>query len=54
MVQVKEQRQQWQELWSGFKRQHPDTKLTHARLMWALQCVRSRAFSGPFPGKDFS
>ena len=36
---------------SSFKRQHPDTKLTCAQLMWALQCVRSRAFSGPFPGK---
>ena len=31
----------------------PGTPVTEADLTWAIQAVRSRAFSGPYAGETF-
>ncbi len=31
----------------------PDTPVTEADMTWAIQAVRSRAFSGPYAGGPF-
>ena len=51
-VQVEKQRASWAQLHSELVAATPETSITLDDLTWALQCVRSRAFSGPYGGAD--
>ena len=51
-MQVEKQRASWAQLHSELVAATPETSITLDDLTWALQCVRSRAFSGPYGGAD--
>ena len=48
--QVEAQRTAWTQLHAEFAAATPASSVSVADLTWALQCVRSRAFSGPYGG----
>ena len=50
--QVEKQRASWVQLHAELLAATPGTSITLDDLTWALQCVRSRAFSGPYGGAD--
>ena len=49
-MQVTDQRKAWKEYYQGWQDSHPGTQVAEADFVWALECVRSRAFSGPWSG----
>ena len=49
-MQVTDQRKAWKEYYQGWQDSHPSTLVAEADFVWALECVRSRAFSGPWSG----
>lgn len=51
-AQVEKQRASWAQLHAELVAAMPVTSITLDDLTWALQCVRSRAFSGPYGGAD--
>lgn len=48
---VRKQRRAWDHFCTEFLRVHPTAPVSHSELIWAMQAVRSRAFSGPYSGK---
>ena len=50
VLQVEVQRTAWTQLHAEFAAATPASSVSAADLTWALQCVRSRAFSGPYGG----
>ena len=51
-LQVKEQRSSWTSWYKQLKEATPSTPITEADWLWALSCVRSRTFSGPYIGSS--
>lgn len=51
-MQIKQQRREWADLYTAFSEAYcgPSPAPDKQTFLWALQCVRSRAFSGPHPG----
>ena len=49
---MEKQRASWAQLHAELVAATPGTSITLDDLTWALQCVRSRAFSGPYGGAD--
>jgi hypothetical protein len=49
-VQIEVQRRALKRLLEELKEATPSTPITEQDLIWALQAVRSRAFSGPYAG----
>uniref|UniRef100_A0A1D1ZPQ4 SET domain-containing protein n=1 Tax=Auxenochlorella protothecoides TaxID=3075 RepID=A0A1D1ZPQ4_AUXPR len=49
---IKQQRREWADLYTAFSEAYcgPSPAPDKQTFLWALQCVRSRAFSGPHPG----
>ena len=50
LMQVTDQRQAWKGYYQGWQDAHPGTSIAEPDFLWALECVRSRAFSGPWSG----
>lgn len=50
LVQVEQQKQSWQEHYKNMQAASVGTSVSEEDLVWALECVRSRAFSGPYSG----
>ena len=50
VVQVAQQRLAWQKHHRSWKETHPAAALSEQEFFWALDCVKSRAFSGPWSG----
>ena len=54
---VRAQRDEWREMHRSAVARDPGgrfARLPYAEFEWALECVRSRAFSGPYEGSSFS
>ena len=49
-MQVSDQRKAWKGYYQGWQGAHPGTAIADPEFVWALECVRSRAFSGPWSG----
>ena len=47
LTQVKAEKNQWEELYSGCSRSLSSMGIDKQTFMWALTCVRSRSFAGP-------
>lgn len=50
-VQVEQQKQSWHEHYKNMQAASVGVSVTEEDLVWALECVRSRAFSGPYSGQ---
>ena len=50
-MQVQQQKQSWHDHYKNVKAASSDDPVGEDDLVWALECVRSRAFSGPYSGK---
>ena len=54
---VRAQRDEWRAMHAEAVARDPDgsfARLPYAEFEWALECVRSRAFSGPYEGSSFA
>ncbi len=51
-VQVQQQKQSWHDHYKNVQAASTDEPVGEDDLVWALECVRSRAFSGPYSGKS--
>ncbi len=51
-VQVQQQKQSWHDHYKNVQAASTDNPVGEDDLVWALECVRSRAFSGPYSGKS--
>ena len=49
-LQVQQQQQSWHEHYKNVQKASTGSTVSEAELIWALECVRSRAFSGPYSG----
>ena len=49
-MQVTDQRKAWNGYYHDWQDAHPGTPVAESDFVWALECVRSRAFSGPWSG----
>lgn len=50
VLQVEQQQEQWAALHAELAAACPACRVTAEQLTWALECVFSRAFSGPYSG----
>ncbi|KAA6421676.1 MAG: N-methyltransferase (ISS) [Trebouxia sp. A1-2] len=50
--QVQQQKQYWHDHYKNVKAASSDNPVGEDELVWALECVRSRAFSGPYSGES--
>ena len=50
LLQVQQQQQSWHQHYKNVQAASKGEAVTEAELIWALECVRSRAFSGPYSG----
>lgn len=48
--QVQQQKQSWHEHYQNVQNASKGKSVSESDLVWALECVRSRAFSGPYSG----
>ena len=48
--QVQQQQQSWHQYYNNVQKASSGSAVDEAELVWALECVRSRAFSGPYSG----
>ena len=53
-VQVRKMKAGLKQLHADLVASTPSTPVTEADLTWAIQAVRSRAFSGPYAGENLS
>ncbi len=51
-MQVQQQKQSWHDHYKNVKAASTDNPVGEDDLVWALECVRSRAFSGSYSGKS--
>ena len=51
-MQVQQQKQSWHNHYKNVQAASTDNPMGEDDLVWALECVRSRAFSGPYSGKS--
>ena len=49
-LQVQQQQKSWHDYFQDMQNSCPHVSVSEEDLIWALQCVRSRAFSGPYSG----
>ena len=49
-VQVDEQERKWRRFHEDLRASSPQCEVTAEELVWAMECVLSRAFSGPYSG----
>lgn len=50
LLQVQQQQQSWRQHYENVQAASKGEAVSEAELTWALECVRSRAFSGPYSG----
>ncbi|KAL3142083.1 hypothetical protein ABBQ32_004708 [Trebouxia sp. C0010 RCD-2024] len=50
LQQVQQQKESWHQYYKSVQAATSGQSMTEAELTWALECVRSRAFSGPYSG----
>ena len=50
LLQVQQQQQSWHQHYKNVQAASRGEAVSEAELTWALECVRSRAFSGPYSG----
>lgn len=47
---VEQQQQEWADAYQRLKEATPSSPLSYTELVWGMECVRSRCFSGPYTG----
>lgn len=50
LLQVQQQQQSWHQHYKNVQAASKGEAVSEAEVTWALECVRSRAFSGPYSG----